>query len=79
MCKFSSVIILDSVGNKNDGEEQEENWSEDEEEVKVKMALDSELLVWLPLPKAASNAVGKKISSVFEAVALDFFEELASI
>ena len=43
----------------------------------VKMTLDCEILVWLPLPKAASKAVKKKISSVFETVALDFFEELA--
>lgn len=41
------------------------------------MILDYELLVWLPLPKTASNAVGKKVSSVFETVAIDFFEELA--
>lgn len=43
----------------------------------VKMTLDCELLVWLPLPKAASKAVGKKISSVFESVAIDYFEALA--
>jgi len=45
---------------------------------KVKMTLDCELLVWLPLPQAASNAVGKKIRSVFEGVAVDFFEDLAA-
>jgi len=70
VCKFSSVP-LDSVGN---GEEQESG----DQEAKVRMSLDSEILVWLPLPKVASRAVGKKISSVFESVALDFFEELAS-
>mmetsp|Transcript_34530 Transcript_34530/g.72709 ORF Transcript_34530/g.72709 Transcript_34530/m.72709 type:complete len:285 (+) Transcript_34530:132-986(+) len=47
-------------------------------EMKVKMTLDCEVLVWLPLPKAATNQVRKKISSVFETVALDFFEELAT-
>lgn len=47
-------------------------------EMKVKMTLDCEVLVWLPLPKTASNQVRKKISSVFETVALDFFEELAT-
>lgn len=72
VCKFSSV------GSKFENGEQQEISSKDEES-KVRMALDSELLVWLPLPKAASRAVGKKISSVFESVALGFFEELASI
>jgi hypothetical protein len=39
----------------------------------VKMSLESEVLVWLPLPKAAVRAVRKKIVSVFEEAALDFF------
>lgn len=39
----------------------------------VKMSLESEVLIWLPLPKAAIRAVRKKIVSVFEEAALDFF------
>mmetsp|Transcript_28166 Transcript_28166/g.56658 ORF Transcript_28166/g.56658 Transcript_28166/m.56658 type:complete len:305 (-) Transcript_28166:1705-2619(-) len=44
---------------------------------KVKMTLDCELLVWLPLPSVASKAVQKKISSVFEEIVAEFFDELA--
>mmetsp|Transcript_8586 Transcript_8586/g.12745 ORF Transcript_8586/g.12745 Transcript_8586/m.12745 type:complete len:304 (-) Transcript_8586:135-1046(-) len=44
---------------------------------KVKMTLDCELLVWLPLPSVASKAVRKKISSVFEEIVAEFFNELA--
>mmetsp|Transcript_2495 Transcript_2495/g.3684 ORF Transcript_2495/g.3684 Transcript_2495/m.3684 type:complete len:305 (+) Transcript_2495:140-1054(+) len=44
---------------------------------KVKMTLDCELLVWLPLPSVASKAVRKKISSVFEEIVAEFFDELA--
>ncbi|KAL7492299.1 hypothetical protein ACHAWT_004358 [Skeletonema menzelii] len=40
---------------------------------KVKMTLDCELLVWLPLPSVASKAVQKKISSVFEEIVTEFF------
>lgn len=40
---------------------------------KVKMSLENEVLVWLPLPKIAIRAVGKKILTVFEQAALDFF------
>ena len=39
----------------------------------VKMSLDCELLVWLPLPKRIKKGVQNKISSVFENVALEFF------
>lgn len=73
ICEFESMPF-DMIGTEN-GAQQENIVRND---AKVKMTLKCEVLVWLPLPKAASNAVGKKISSVFEAVALDFFEELAS-
>lgn len=39
---------------------------------KVKMTLDCEILVWLPLPSMASRAVRKKIISVFEEVVVEF-------
>ena len=39
---------------------------------KVKMTLDTELLVWLPLPSIASRAVQKKIGSVFEEIVAEF-------
>ncbi len=65
ICTFSSVPLM-SVDNQR------------HESAKVRMQLDSEILVWLPLPKAASKAVGKKITSVFESAALGFFDELAS-
>lgn len=69
ICKFSSVPLVsvsngDQSGNEDKG-------------ARVKMSLDSELLVWLPLPQAASRAVGKKITSAFETAALEFFGELA--
>ena len=41
-------------------------------ELGVKMALDCELLVWLPLPGAASRAVKRQIGSVFESAARAF-------
>jgi hypothetical protein len=44
----------------------------------VKMTLDCKLLVWLPLPSVASNAIRKKIMSVFESVAIGFFDEMAT-
>jgi len=75
VCNFSSVPI-GNAENENSGEPQEYIKGE---QVKVRMVLESELLVWLPLPKLASNAVSKKISSVFESVALNFFGELASL
>ena len=72
-CNFASVPI-GPVGDTS-GVQREGNIVND---ARVKMTLDCEVLVWLPLPKAASNAVGKKISSVFKTVALDFFDKLAS-
>ena len=39
---------------------------------KVKMTLNTELLVWLPLPSMASRAVQKKIGSVFEEIVAEF-------
>jgi hypothetical protein len=41
---------------------------------RVKMTLDCELLVWLPLPHASMQGVRNKISSVFESAALEFFD-----
>lgn len=63
ICNFSSVSI--SKQNSKDN-------------TKVRMILDGEVLVWLPLPKSASRAVGKKIINVFEQAALTFFDELAT-
>lgn len=40
----------------------------------IKMHLNCELLVWLPLPSAAKKGVKNKISSVFEKVALEYLE-----
>jgi hypothetical protein len=45
---------------------------------KVKMTLECKLLVWLPLPSIASKAVRKKISSVFEEIVAEFFDDLAT-
>lgn len=45
---------------------------------KVKMKLECKLLVWLPLPSIASKAVRKKISSVFEEIVAEFFDDLAT-
>lgn len=70
ICKFSSVPLV-SIGNGDQSGNEDQG-------ARVKMSLDSEILVWLPLPKAASRAVGKKITSAFETAALVFFEELAS-
>mmetsp|Transcript_1604 Transcript_1604/g.2224 ORF Transcript_1604/g.2224 Transcript_1604/m.2224 type:complete len:308 (-) Transcript_1604:40-963(-) len=44
---------------------------------KVKMTLDCELLVWLPLPSVASKAVRTKIGTIFEEIVAEFFDELA--
>ena len=49
-----------------------------EDSTRVRMILDGEVLVWLPLPKSAARAVGKKIINVFEQAALTFFDELAT-
>ena len=45
---------------------------------KVKMMLEGEVLVPLPLPKVASKAVGKKIITVFEQAALAYFQDLST-
>lgn len=63
ICNFSSVPIT------------KQNSKDD---TRVRMILDGEVLVWLPLPKSAARAVGKKIINVFEQVALTFFDELAT-
>lgn len=77
ICKFSSKQHVVPVGG-NDEQQHDNNNNTGQGVLKVKMSLDSEILVWLPLPKVASKAVGKKIISAFETAALDFFEELAS-
>ena len=51
--------------------------STQKDEVGLKMTLDCQLLVWLPLPHIAKNEVRNKITSVFERVAIDFFKERA--
>jgi len=63
ICYFLSVAISNQNSKDN---------------TKVKMILDGEVLVWLPLPKTAARAVGKKIINVFEQAALTFFDELAT-
>ena len=70
LCHFSSLLKghgEDSVGPSNDAFSLQQ---------KVRMTLDCQLLVWLPLPSIASKAVRKKISSVFEEIVIDFFDEL---
>jgi len=71
ICKFTSVHF-DSVENNV--------WQhrKKDQHVSIKMSLDGEVMVWLPLPKAASKAVGKKIISAFETAALDYFHEIDS-
>jgi hypothetical protein len=71
ICEFSST--------RPSGQESEEEEEGSSVDLGVKMTLDCELLVWLPLPGSASRAVRRKIGSVFESVALDFLEEQARI
>ncbi len=66
LCKFSSDV-------KDSTPELRKN---DHGPKRIKMCLENEVLIWLPLPKAAIKAVGKKILSVFEQAALDFFHDL---
>ena len=47
-----------------------------EQRVSIDMSLDGEVLVWLPLPKATSKAVGEKIISAGKTATIDFFLEL---
>lgn len=68
ICTFSSASLA-SVGSEKMAPEKKAD---------VKMELECELLVWLPMPNAVSKQVASKIRSVFETVALDFFKELAS-
>jgi len=72
ICKLTSVPFV-SV--------EDDSWRRrnKDQRISVQMSLDGEVLVWLPLPKAASKAVGKKIISTFKAAALDFFHELDTI
>jgi len=42
----------------------------------VEMNVESEVLVWLPMPKAGGRAVGKKITSTFQSAALAFLDGL---
>lgn len=69
-CEFSSNA---PSGEERDGEEGRAV------DLGLKMTLECELLVWLPLPGSASRAVKRKIRSVFESVALDFLDERARI
>eukprot|EP00984_Skeletonema_dohrnii_P013532 scaffold5597_cov154-Skeletonema_dohrnii-CCMP3373.AAC.1 len=76
LCHFSSLStnyqqVRTDMNNDDDGA------STTSLQQKVKMTLDCELLVWLPLPSVASKAVRKKISSVFEEIVAEFFDELA--
>ncbi|KAL3805728.1 hypothetical protein ACHAW5_010931 [Stephanodiscus triporus] len=71
ICNFTSVPFVSVENNVRRHRNKDQRAS-------VKMSLDGELLVWLPLPKAASKAVGKKIISTFKTAALDFFHELDS-
>ena len=61
LCHFTSL---------NDGDDDEEEDATTQS--KVKMTLNTELLVWLPLPSMASRAVQKKIGSVFEEIVVEF-------
>ena len=71
ICKLTSVPFVSVENN---------SWRRNRDQrVSVQMSLDGEILVWLPLPKAASKAVGKKIISTFKTAALDFFHELDTI
>ena len=67
ICKFSSDV--------RDSSSPELQKNDDRPKM-IKMYLENEVLIWLPLPKAAIKAVGKKILSVFEQAALDFFHGL---
>ena len=44
-----------------------------DQRVSIEMSLGGEVLVWLPLPKAASKALGEKIISAFKTATIDFF------
>ncbi len=79
ICRFLSIPSIRGGGDEssNSGGKFSQMGGEDKN-TKVSMTLDCELLVWLPLPRAATKAVKKKISAVFENVAINFFEELAS-
>ncbi len=72
ICKLTSVPFVSVQNN---------SWRHrsKDQRVSVQMSLDGEVLVWLPLPKAASKTVGKKIISTFKTAALDFFHELDTI
>ena len=62
--KVICTFHVDSRGNNNKKDKD-----------RVKMVLESEILIWLPLP---SRAVRKKIMHVFEEAALAYFDELAA-
>lgn len=78
VCRFLSVSLLHDKDQDDRSSLQSQKRNNVQDDEQVEMSLDSELLVWLPLPGPASRAVQKKISSVFKTVATDFFEELAS-
>eukprot|EP00956_Cyclotella_meneghiniana_P020573 scaffold36478_cov69-Cyclotella_meneghiniana.AAC.14 len=62
ICEFSSHL------GEGDNSHQEREWG-------IKILLDCELLVWLPLPRAAERKVREKIRSIFESVVIDFYNE----
>ena len=65
ICRFLSVPLINRVGG-DEGTSSERELNRHGDDAQVKMTLDCELLVWLPLPKTATKAVQKKIGSVFE-------------
>lgn len=65
-----SKIICEFTSHTNDNSSG--SLQKNKNEIGLKMSLDCELLVWLPLPNAATKGVRNKISSVFENVALQF-------
>lgn len=66
-----SRIICELTSHAHDGDR---SLQHHKEALRVEMTLDCELFVWLPLPHAAKQGVMNKISSVFESVALEFFD-----
>jgi hypothetical protein len=66
ICKLTSMPVI-SVDNNV--------WQlrNKEQSVSVDMSFDGKVLIWLPLPKAASKAVGEKIISAFKTATIDFF------
>ena len=79
ICHFSSSLEKVGSTTRNDDSCNDDNQVGLMERRRVKMTLDCKLLIWLPLPPAARRAVARKIISVFESVAVAFFDELATV